>query len=77
MHSLLNLYKEVDSQISIPVIASGGAQNEESFKQIFDETNISSASGGSCFVYYGERKAVLINYPSNKVINNLMERYEL
>ena len=72
----LNLYKEVDNQVSIPIIANGGAQGEQSFQKIFDETNISSASGGSCFVYYGERKAVLINYPSNKVINNLMERYE-
>ena len=73
----MNLFEEISSIASIPIIANGGAKDIKSFQKLFDETNISAAAAGACFVYYGQRKAVLINYPDLKSINSLMERYEV
>ena len=72
----LELYKRIDKLVNIPIIANGGAKNLADFEKLFSKTNISSASGGACFVYYGSRKAVLINYPNKFEINEIMERYE-
>ena len=72
----IELYKLCHELVSIPIIAHGGAANLNSFIDLFDNTKISAASGGSCFVYYGKRKAVLINYPNKLEINELMNKYE-
>ena len=72
----IKLYELVKNLVNIPIIAHGGASNLISFEELFNKTFISAAAGGSSFVYYGNRKAVLINYPTIKEIQNLMEKYE-
>ena len=72
----IQLYEFVKNLVNIPIIAHGGASNLISFEELFNKTFISAAAGGSSFVYYGNRKAVLINYPTKKEIQNLMEKYE-
>jgi cyclase len=72
----IDLYKIVENAVSIPIIASGGAQNLESIIELFDKTNLSAAAVGNSFIYFGSRKAVLINYPSKEEINKIMEKYE-
>lgn len=72
----IELYLFSQNQINLPIIAQGGAANLESFKELFEKTKISSASAGAAFVYFGKRKAVLINYPEKKEIDALMQKYE-
>ncbi len=72
----IDLYKEIQEEVSLPIIAHGGAANLNSFSELFDKTNISSAAAGTAFVYFGKRKAVLINYPEKKEIDLLMQKYE-
>ncbi len=72
----LNLYKIAQNEINLPIIAHGGASGIDTFYELFDNTDISSASAGSTFVYFGKRKAVLINYPEKKQLELIMQKYE-
>lgn len=72
----LKLYQMVDKNINIPIIANGGAKNIESYENLFKNTNLSSCAAGANFVFFGERKAVLINYPTSEQIENLFLKYE-
>jgi len=47
----INLTKQVAQQLSIPVIASGGAGNEEDFKSLFLETEATGGLAASIFHY--------------------------
>lgn len=72
----IDLYKLIQNEVPLPIIAHGGASGTSSFDELFEKTNISSASAGSAFVYFGKRKAVLINYPEKKEIDLIMGKYE-
>ena len=57
--------------VKIPVTAIGGAGGIQDLKKVLDEGHAHAAAGGSMFVYYGRKKAVLITFPSEKeLINN-------
>ena len=60
----LELIKNVTNAVEIPVVACGGAGNMQDIKSVLIEANVHAAAAGSMFVYYGKKKAVLINYPS-------------
>lgn len=47
------LLKEINAQISIPLIASGGAGTIEHFIDVFEKTNVDAALAASVF-HYGE-----------------------
>lgn len=66
----LNLIHEVSSLVNIPVVASGGAWTLSHVKAAV-EAGAHSVVAGNMFVYQGERKAVLINYPSQEKIEEL------
>ena len=72
----IELYKLIQNEVHLPIIAHGGASGIGSFNELFDNTDISSASAGSAFVYFGKRKAVLINYPEKKELDLIMTKYE-
>ncbi len=72
----LELYKMLENKVNLPIIANGGASNLASFEGLFDKTEISAASAGASFVYYGSRKAVLINYPDSASMQKIMDKYE-
>lgn len=61
----LDLIEKVSSAVSIPVIANGGAGSLEDCVRA-TEVGASAAAAGSLFVYYGGRKAVLVNYPKQE-----------
>jgi cyclase len=67
----LELTKLISENVSIPVIALGGAGNLTDFKLAIEHGNASAVAAGSLFVYYGHRRAVLINYPDRETINQL------
>lgn len=59
----LNLIRMISSEISIPLIVCGGAGKISDFKYAID-AGADALGAGSLFVYYGKKRAVLINYPS-------------
>lgn len=60
------LVKSITTAVNIPVTACGGAGNLTDFKKIIHEDSAHAAAAGSLFVYYGRKKAVLINFPTEK-----------
>lgn len=59
------LISRISSEVSVPVIANGGAGSlADCVKAI--GSGASAAAAGSLFVYYGSLRAVLINYPTQK-----------
>lgn len=62
----ISLIKKISENISIPVIALGGAGNVNHLKQAFVEAHANGLAAGSMFVYHGPNNGVLINYPEKK-----------
>ena len=62
----LELIKKVVKSVNIPVIACGGAGKLDHLKEALNY-GLSGVAAGSMFVYHGKHKAVLINYPQNKI----------
>jgi cyclase len=59
----LPLIRSVAQQVSVPVVACGGAGSIEHLKQAVREGGASAVAAGSMFVFHGKHRAVLINYP--------------
>lgn len=72
----LKLYKQVENDFDIPIIASGGASSLDSFIELFDNTNLSAAAASSVFSLFGLNEAVLISYLSEKQLEELIIKYE-
>ena len=66
----LDLIKQVSKAVNVPVITCGGAGRLEHFKEAVN-SGASALAAGSMFVYHGPRKAVLINFPDRKELDNL------
>lgn len=67
-------YKIIDSirnQITLPLTVLGGAGSLEDIKEVIKKYNIIGVAAGSLFVFKGPYKAVLINYPSKKIKNQI------
>jgi cyclase len=65
----IDITKEVNQGINIPLIASGGAGSMEHFKQVFIETGCSAALAASIFHYGDITIPDLKNYLFNEKIN--------
>ncbi len=59
----LPLIRSVTQQVTVPVVACGGAGNVEHLAQAVREGGASAVAAGSLFVFHGKHRAVLINYP--------------
>lgn len=66
------LIEKVSSTVSIPVIANGGAGDINHCAKAVN-AGASAAAAGSIFVYYGSRKAILVNYPTQEELTNLFK----
>jgi len=66
------LVKKISSCVTVPVTALGGAGNLNDCKKVLDQGGARAAAVGSIFVYFGKKRAVLINYPSRKEINEII-----
>jgi len=62
----LVLLKSISTNVSVPVVALGGAGAFQDFEKAIFVGKVSAVAAGSLFVYHGRRNAVLINYPSLK-----------
>jgi imidazole glycerol-phosphate synthase subunit HisF len=67
----LEVISEISNAVTIPVIACSGAGSIEDLNRAIVEGNASAVAAGSLFVYFGPRRAVLINYPSKDELDKI------
>lgn len=63
-----NLIQQVAGAVSIPVIACGGAGTTAHLRSAVIDGKASAVAAGSLFVFYGPKRAVLINFPERSHI---------
>jgi imidazole glycerol-phosphate synthase subunit HisF len=68
----LNILKHVTQAVSIPVVANGGAGTISHFQQAVTEGGASAVTAGSMFVFHGKLRGILINYPSQSSLKELL-----
>lgn len=61
----LKLLKRISEKVNNPIVISGGCSSLLNMKQAFDD-NASGVAAGSLFVYYTNKKGILINYPTQE-----------
>jgi imidazole glycerol-phosphate synthase subunit HisF len=57
------LIKKISENVTIPVIALGGAGNLQHLKDAYHKGYANGLAAGSLFVYQGTKRGVLVNYP--------------
>lgn len=62
----LDLIRIVSENVGIPVVALGGARDIDDLSRAVIEAGASAVAAGSLFVFYGKRRAVLINPPTQE-----------
>lgn len=62
----IKLIKSVVDAVDIPVVACGGAGSIRDLKEALFAGNAHAVSAGSLFVYYGKKKGILINFPTEE-----------
>jgi cyclase len=67
------LTKKVAERVDAPVIACGGAGSLEHVADVARNGGVGAAAAGSLFVFHGRHRAVLINYPSQKQLETLLD----
>jgi cyclase len=62
----IELLRKITSEVSIPVIACGGAGKLQDLDDAIKVGGCSAAAAGSFFVFHGPKRAVLINFPTKE-----------
>ena len=70
----LELLKQAVSKVSVPVVALGGAGSLVDLKAAQTQAGVSAMAAGSLFVFHGPNRAVLIQYPGYKKLDELFSR---
>jgi cyclase len=70
----VDLVKSITSEVSIPVIASGGAGSLQHLKEVVHQGNASAVALGSMVVYQKEGLGVLINFPSRNELEETLTK---
>ena len=65
----IDLLKYLSEELTIPIIASGGAGTKEHFLEAFKKANVDACLAASLFHYQELEIAVLKNYLYNNNIN--------
>ena len=73
----IDLYKVLNNQLTIPIVALGGCGDDQHIKQLLKSTPISGIACGSHFVYAAGTAEVLLNYcdTSNLINDFFIESY--
>ena len=72
----IDLYNFVEDCVRVPLIAHGGPSSVNDIIDFFNNSSFSAVACGSLFVFFGNRNAVLINYPDKNQIETIMSKYE-
>lgn len=67
----INLIRRISEVVRIPVVALGGAGNNDDLRKAVKDGYASAVAAGSMFIYHGPRRAVLINYPDRQQLFEL------
>jgi imidazole glycerol-phosphate synthase subunit HisF len=65
--------KLLSDSVSIPVIVCGGAGTLSHLAEGIKNGGASAVAAGSMFIYHGDRKGVLINYPSKTELSEIFK----
>ena len=65
----------LNEKLLIPLVALGGYGSMEHLEELINKTPISGIACGTFFVYAGDSKEVLLNYPSYSKF--LKEKFEV
>ena len=68
-----SLFDELTKDLSVPVIACGGASSIKNMQELYNTTDVAAMAAGSLFVHKGRWRAVLINYPDETVKSTFVE----
>jgi cyclase len=68
----LALIKQITSSVNVPVIACGGCSSLEDIGAVIKEADASAACAGSFFLFHGNRKAVLISFPTQEELEKVL-----
>ncbi|WP_108245603.1 AglZ/HisF2 family acetamidino modification protein [Muricauda brasiliensis] len=68
----IGMIKDVSVSVEIPVVACGGAGNMDDLKQVLAQTEVTGVAAGSMFIYQGKKRGVLISYPNQEEIKNII-----
>jgi imidazole glycerol-phosphate synthase subunit HisF len=69
----VKLVKEISGNVTIPVVTLGGAGSMDHMKMVYQSAVVNGLAAGSLFVYHGERRAVLVNYPDSDELMKILE----
>lgn len=69
----IDIIKEISSNVSIPVIANGGAGTIEHIGKIVKEAAVSAVAVGSMVVYQAKDLGVLVNFPDKIKLERVLE----
>ncbi|KAF5086898.1 Imidazole glycerol phosphate synthase subunit HisF [anaerobic digester metagenome] len=70
----IDLISAISKCVNVPVIALGGAGSYNDFVSVLRDGGAQAAAAGSIFVYFGKKKAVLINYPDRGEIDHILQK---
>ena len=62
----IDLISRISDEVSVPVVASGGARNLDDVDAAIRIGGASAAAAGAMFVFHGKHRAVLIKYPTEQ-----------
>ncbi|MBL8919453.1 MAG: imidazole glycerol phosphate synthase subunit HisF [Myxococcaceae bacterium] len=65
----VELLKSIAEEVSVPVIALGGAGRIEDLLHLYKETAVSALAAGSLFVFQDSHRGVMINYPDRETLS--------
>jgi len=69
----IKLIDSLHNTISIPMVFCGGAGNLSHLKEAID-SGAHAAAAGSIFIYKGKQKGILINYPTQNELYELLDK---
>ncbi len=72
----LDLVEQIRQAVHLPLTVLGGAGSLLDVEALINRYGIVGAAAGSLFVFKGKYRAVLINYPSHKEKQDMLDRTE-
>jgi imidazole glycerol-phosphate synthase subunit HisF len=70
----IELIRMVTSEVTIPVVACGGAGSLADLRQAVEAGGAAAVAAGSLFVFQGHNRAVLINFPDRRALVTLFAK---
>ncbi len=65
-----SLIQKLSKLVDVPLIAHGGCGSLADIKKVIYENGAAAVAIGSFFVFYGKKKGILINYPTQELLFN-------